>query len=141
MISAAGFLRHERWGLSILIVALTLLLGIAAWLQPDPSGMGTHQQLGLPTCTSVSLLGIRCPACGMTTSWAWMIRGRVDRAMGCNIGGTILFLVAGISIPWLSWSLWQEDRRQLETWVIFAVSGVATACLVSLAFWGLAVLR
>jgi len=141
MIAATGLLRHERWGLSVLVATLTLLLGVAAWLQPDPSGIGTHQQLGLPPCTSVSLLGIRCPACGMTTSWAWMIRGRLDRAISCNVGGAILFLSAGISIPWLIWCLWRADRRQAETWLLFAISAVCTACVVSLASWGLASLR
>ncbi len=141
MIAAVELSRYERWVLSILLAALMLLLGVAAWLQPNPSGMGTHQQLGLPPCTSVSLLGIRCPACGMTTSWAWMIRGRIDRAIGCNIGGVILFLTAGISIPWLLLCLWRADRRQVETWLLFVVSAVFAACVVACGSWGLTVLR
>ena len=49
------------------------LLAVARWLEPAASGMGTHQQLGLPACTTVTLFNVRCPSCGMTTSWALSI--------------------------------------------------------------------
>ena len=56
--------KKERICLAVLTAGLVAVLSIAAWLAPDPSGLGTHQQLGLPACTSVAILGIRCPACG-----------------------------------------------------------------------------
>ncbi len=61
-----------------LIVALVAaaVLALAGWLQPDPSGMGTHAQLGFPPCTWPSAWGIPCPTCGMTTSFALTVRGR-----------------------------------------------------------------
>jgi hypothetical protein len=45
------------------------VLAIAASLTADPSGMGTHQQLGLGGCTVLTLSGWPCPMCGMTTTF------------------------------------------------------------------------
>ena len=94
-----------RW-LDRLVLALagTVLLGLlvtAAWLTPNPQGMGTHQQLGLPPCTIVQWYGIRCPSCGMTTSWAHLLRGHVVAALRANAGGALLALTALACGPWL----------------------------------------
>ena len=44
------------------------LLSVAAWLTPDELGVGSHQQLGLPPCSMLTLTGYPCPTCGMTTA-------------------------------------------------------------------------
>jgi hypothetical protein len=49
--------------------ALVVLI-IAASLRADPSGMGTHKQLGLPVCGWIAASSVPCPTCGMTTSFA-----------------------------------------------------------------------
>jgi hypothetical protein len=77
------------------------LLVTAALLEPSAAGMGTHRQLGLPPCTMVVLVGIRCPACGMTTSWARMVRGNVVGSARANSGGAMLALAALAGGPWL----------------------------------------
>jgi len=71
-----------------------LLLLTAAWLTPDASGRGTHQQLGLPPCTMIFLFGTPCPSCGMTTSWAHFVRGEIVASLRANAGGTLLAMVA-----------------------------------------------
>jgi hypothetical protein len=76
-------------------------LGIAARLQPDPRGQGTHQQLGLPPCTFLMLFDRRCPSCGMTTSWAYAVRGQWWRAAATNSGGLLLAVVVAVLGPWL----------------------------------------
>lgn len=83
-----------------LVVAIPLV--VACFLTPDPDGKGygTHEQMGLPPCTFTTATGVRCPSCGMTTSWAYFVRGRVDRAILSNSGGTLLALIASISAPW-----------------------------------------
>jgi hypothetical protein len=86
-----------------LIVAGGVLIGLlatAAGLNPSPRGMGTHQQLGLPPCTVVQWFGIRCPACGMTTSWAHTVRGHVITAARTSAGGTLLAIVSMVCGPW-----------------------------------------
>jgi hypothetical protein len=78
------------------LAAVTLLtpLGIAAVLRPDPSGKGTHRQLGLPECTFVTLTGVRCPSCGMTTAWSNVMHGRPAAALRASAGGTLLAVLA-----------------------------------------------
>ncbi len=85
-----------RWRCLAAIVAAALLaaLALASQLQPDPRGWGTHEQLGLPGCTFVSLVGVRCPACGMTTAWANVTHGRIVDAVRANGVGTLLVAVA-----------------------------------------------
>jgi hypothetical protein len=81
-------------------VLVTLLI-VARLLQPSADGFGTHQQLGLPPCSSQQLFGFRCPACGMTTSWAHLTRGQVWSSLSVNAGGTLLGIAAAVCGPWL----------------------------------------
>jgi hypothetical protein len=66
------------------------LLLIASQLEPDPSGRGTHRQLGLPPCSFILFLGVPCPGCGMTTSWTLATNGRLVEAWTTNAAGTLL---------------------------------------------------
>ena len=125
----------ERGSLAILAAGLIFVLGIAAWLTPNPSGLGTHQQLGLPPCTSLMVLGIRCPACGMTTSWALMIEGRIPEALAANLGGSLLFVVAFLSVPSIAWIFWTGNRRAREQWGYFALSGSLTSMFIAFVMW------
>jgi hypothetical protein len=61
------------------VVALgcAAVLGIAVRLDPSPDGFGTHQQLGMPQCGFLARTGYPCPTCGVTTSVAWAVRGRL----------------------------------------------------------------
>jgi hypothetical protein len=69
-------------------------LGLSAWIEPRETGFGTHEDLGLPGCPSVSLLNRKCPGCGLTTSFALMARGRVVEACKANALGPPLFVCA-----------------------------------------------
>ena len=89
-----------RCSQAVLGCALVALLGVAAWLEPDARGRGTHRQLGLPPCTFVMLFDQPCPSCGMTTSWAHMVRGQFVRALRANVGGTLLAALAIAVAPW-----------------------------------------
>jgi hypothetical protein len=80
---------------------LVTLLAVASRLTPSPSGLGTHQRLGLPMCTIRVCFGVRCPACGMTTSWAHLTRGNLPAAVRANAGGALLGLAALVCGPWL----------------------------------------
>lgn len=75
-------------------VGLVALLVVAACLTPNPQGYGTHQQLGLPPCSFQWLSGMRCPGCGMTTSWSHAVRGELSDAVQANAGGLLLALLA-----------------------------------------------
>jgi hypothetical protein len=97
--------RKLRWWQRLLLTGigavLVVLLGTAASLTPSIRGYGTHRQLGLPACTLVQWYGVRCPSCGMTTSWSHMMRGQVLSALRANTGGALLALVAVVCGPWM----------------------------------------
>lgn len=88
-----------RWACIASGLALLALLAVARNLTPSPSGQGTHQQLGLPACTTMVLWDLPCPACGMTTSWAWATRGQFILAAQSNSGGLLLAIIAMAYIP------------------------------------------
>ena len=37
------------------------VLGFAAYLTPSAEGLGTHTQLGMPSCGWIHTMGIPCP--------------------------------------------------------------------------------
>jgi hypothetical protein len=80
------------------------VLTIAAFLTPDPSGLGTHRQLlHLAPCSFVLTSGLPCPTCGMTTSFAWMMNGHPLAALTAQPAGAVLCLA---TMMLLFFSLW-----------------------------------
>ena len=80
---------------AVLAAAIPLsALCLARNLQPSSSGLGTHQQLGLPPCSMRLMFGIRCPGCGMTTSWAHFTRGDWRASITTSVGGFLFALFA-----------------------------------------------
>jgi hypothetical protein len=78
-------------------VGLAGLLAVARYLQPDPSGVGTHTQLGLPPTLVMDRFGVPCPLCGMTTSWAHATRADLGAAFWAQPAGTLFaFLAVGL---------------------------------------------
>ena len=81
----------------IFLASFTILL--ARWLRPSPSGVGTHEQLGLPSCFFLKLTGIPCPSCGLTTSFAHTARLHLYQALLTQPFGLIAFCLTILSIP------------------------------------------
>jgi len=126
---------NERIQLGCAAGGLIAILALAAWLRPDPNGMGTHTQLGLPPCTLSSLTGLRCPGCGMTTSWALVMDGDFETALGTNLGGTLLCCLSMISSPWLL-AMAISGQRSRDGWFTwFAMLGVAAALGIAIIEW------
>jgi hypothetical protein len=77
---------------------------IAFYLNPYQDGQPrfseTHLQLGLPPCQFRSITGVPCPSCGMTTSFTWLMHGRLDYSLRANAVGTLLALFCLMLIPW-----------------------------------------
>ncbi|MER3414527.1 MAG: hypothetical protein C4340_04500 [Armatimonadota bacterium] len=79
------------------------MLFAAGSLSPDPSGHGTHRQLGLPPCAFNLATGKLCPSCGLTTSFAAMARMDVTTATRAHALGPALFvLMAVLAVYFLS---------------------------------------
>lgn len=89
--------RHGRARAAIVLAVCIVVMLLAAWLRPDPSGMGTHRQLGFLPCGLVIATGIPCPTCGMTTAFAWMARGHIRTAFAAQPFGATLALAAAAS--------------------------------------------
>ena len=84
------FLKPRVVGLFLFLPTVTILL-LAISLTPDPSGMGTHHQLGLNPCSFWLLFSIPCPMCGMTTTFAHLAHFQVVEALLTQPFGVVLF--------------------------------------------------
>ncbi|MBI1345101.1 DUF2752 domain-containing protein [bacterium] len=116
-----------RW--SLMLCSLALLAGflLAAALEPDPRGYGTHQRLGLPECSFQMLFNRPCPGCGMTTSFAHFVRGHWRQSFAANPAGWLLAITCAGIIPWCWWSAyrgclwlvsdpWKTSALLMGTW-------------------------
>jgi TRAP-type C4-dicarboxylate transport system permease small subunit len=75
-----------------LFLPCSIVLGLAGYLTPDVSGVGTHQQLGLSECIFLVWTGIPCPMCGMTTTFSHMAHLEPFDALLNQPFGVALFL-------------------------------------------------
>ena len=70
-----------------------VVLTIALWLQPDPVGMGTHQQLGLSPCGFLLVCELPCPMCGMTTTFSHLAHLQILQGIQNQPFGGVLFAI------------------------------------------------
>lgn len=81
------------------LTGCVMVLSIARVLTPSSTGVGTHEQLGIPACVFLKVTGWRCPSCGLTTSFAYAAHFRFVDAFFTQPFGFLLFLLACFSIP------------------------------------------
>ena len=105
--SRRALTRTQRLLTVLLGAGIMVVFGIAAWLTPDPRGFGTHRQLGMPPCTFLTLTGVNCPHCGLTTSFSWFVRGQFYKSIRANPAGLML---ASASVVILIWSIFVSIR-------------------------------
>ncbi len=111
------------------------LLGLARRLEPDPRGFGTHTQLGMPPCSFLRMTGRLCPTCGMTTAFAWSVRGRVDRSWQANPAGCVLALLSVPLMVWLLVSALANEPAGFSSLSRPLAIAVVAAVVLSLACW------
>ncbi len=121
--------RARVWS-GLILTGCVGVLSVAAWVSPDPSGLGSHRQLGLPACAAVMLTGYPCPTCGMTTAFAHTVRGQFVSAFSAQPAGLLLAIgtmAAGILsvfvllsgyVPSVNW------YRVSPAWVVLIVAAV-----------------
>jgi hypothetical protein len=116
---------------AVLVPCATLLL-VAARLEPDPAGLGTHTQLRLPPCGFDAATGLPCMSCGMTTSFAHAANGDLISAFLVQPMGTLLAVITTLLV-WISGyamifglslapvGRWLSQTRVVVALMIFAV--------------------
>jgi Protein of unknown function (DUF2752) len=133
-----------RGGLIAITFGLGVIFGIARWLEPydqngSPLRMETHRQLGLPPCTFFLWTRLPCPTCGMTTSFALLMRGDVRNSLHANSVGTLLALVCLVSIPWsLGSAIWGR-LVGVRSWETILARGAIVFFVLLLVRWGIVV--
>lgn len=84
--------RKKLFGQLLFFFVWLAITVTAICLHPDPSGHGTHTELGLPPCPSVLLFNRPCPGCGLTTSFTAFIHGDWAFAFKAHPFGPFLYL-------------------------------------------------
>lgn len=127
--------RGSLVGIAVGLLGVFTLAAIINPYEPDGSArsMGTHTQIGLADCGFLRVTGVPCPSCGMTTSFALLMRGDVVNSVRANLAGTGLAVIGLVSIPWCLLSAWRGQKlfvRSAEWAVSIIVLGVAGLALV-----------
>jgi hypothetical protein len=114
-------------------VGVIMLCGLAlcALIQPDPSGIGTHKQLGLPGCLICRVTGMKhCPSCGLTTGFAHVVRGRWIQAQATHPAAIAVFII------WCLMACYCLVIAALGiNWLIYEISASAIVCTTGFLFW------
>jgi len=100
--TAAPKPRNRRATVGERVVAVVVMLACAgvlviAWgLTPDPSGVETHRQLGLPPCAWKVMWGFPCMTCGMTTAFTHAAHGQLLDSLRTQPMGFLLAVLTSV---------------------------------------------
>jgi hypothetical protein len=122
-----------------------IVFAIATQVQPYKADgtakrQASHTSIGMAPCRFQEMAGMPCPSCGMTTSFALLVRGDVINSMRANWVGTGLAVFCALFVPWCVVSsirgkyLWV---RRLEAPLAFLVG---TFTVLMLGRWGVVLL-
>lgn len=126
-----------RFALGSASVAIFAVLVAASRLEPDPSGFGTHRQLGLAECPTIRATGQQCPTCGMTTAVVGLVRGRPATAWRTNPAAVALTISAVAGAVWAGISAWKGTSLGFSDWDRPLAYGSVGMTLIALATWGI----
>ena len=90
--------RYRFWAGAAAVLCMGVLV-LAGYVTPAANGLGTHQQLNLPACGFYERTGYPCPTCGMTTAFAYMVRGRVLQSFIAQPGGALAAICCILAVP------------------------------------------
>jgi hypothetical protein len=131
----------ERVLAGLVAIGCLAILIVAAWLRPDPSGMGTHRQLGLPDCGWKLATGYPCPTCGMTTAFAHAAGGDLWASAQTQPMGMVLAVLTSAGF-WVSLHVALTGSRVgLLAGRLVRPRWLIVAGVLGLASWGYAVAR
>ena len=93
-----------RIGCGIAASVCLIALAVAAWIDPDARGYGTHTQLGMPVCGFQERTGYPCVTCGMTTAFSHVVRGQILPAFAAQPAGALLALGCIVTLALGGWA-------------------------------------
>ena len=127
--------RARLAALVVLAVSLAPLL-VAAGLDADPRGMGTHTQLGLAPCGFDVATGLPCATCGMTTAFTHAAHGHLVAAFAGQPAGALLALGCAMLTLTAGWALWRGASLAPLGRAVWRPAVVVTLIAVVLGAWG-----
>jgi len=94
----------ERFCWAVVLACVLSVLALAAWIEPSPRGVGTHEQIPffggrLQPCGFLLATGYPCPSCGYTTTFAHAMHGHLLKAATNQPFGFLVFLVTCLTVP------------------------------------------
>jgi len=82
---------------ALVAIAAMAVLGVAAVLEPSPTGLGTHEQFHMPRCGWITLMDTPCPTCGWTTAFAHAADGNILASFRTQPTGCLLALATAMA--------------------------------------------
>jgi hypothetical protein len=136
---------YVRTALLVVAALLSLVFFIATQVRPfeddgKPMQQGSHQSIGLPACNFKVWTGMPCPSCGMTTSFAHLVRGNVWYSLRANWVGTGLALFCAALVPWAIASALRGRYYWIRSLEAPIAIGVGVFTVLMLLRWGVVLL-
>ena len=97
-VAAVPSTRTRRLVGAAVAVASAAVLTLAAFLEPSPTGLGTHSQLNLPACGWIATVDVPCPTCGMTTAFSHAADGHFLAAVSAQPMGALLAVATAMAL-------------------------------------------
>lgn len=103
--------------LNLLSICFCLsILSVSILLRPNSEGYGTHKSLGLPSCLTAKMLGLkRCPSCGLTTAFALIGKGDFQTAIHVHPWAVPFY---GLVFVFLGTSIFSLIKKKMKIWII-----------------------
>ncbi len=131
---AASLPRRRLVGAAV-AVAAAVILGVAVYLQPSPTGLGTHAQLNVPACTWIAVMDVPCPTCGMTTAFAHAADGHLLASLQTQPLGFLLAITTAISLLTGVFVAATGSRVASMYTTLWTKAGVWTLILLAVGSW------
>jgi hypothetical protein len=132
-----------RLGLLAAVAVVAGVFSVAYWIDPYRGGpglrMGAHRQLGLPPCSFLDLTGVPCPSCGLTTSFAYTVRGDFSNGLRANWVGVLMVIGCVVMVPWAAYSAWKGRLLGVKSLEGPLVATVLISFLLLFLRWGVLV--
>lgn len=98
--------RRNRLVALPMFIAAVVLLGVAHALTPSPTGVGTHEQLGLQPCGFLAAFYIPCATCGMTTAFSHAAHGHLWASFVTQPAGAMLSVATAMLAIISGYAVW-----------------------------------